>query len=127
MISWSSLDWDRGRWNQLDLVLGTAFDMGVHMANTYFLGCMISGLSQAVAVSCTIGLYYFVIYNSKYVLTVGFNFIVECRVNFFINKIFRLGAWSHPDNMPDWVKRRIKPLTEEQVQEVKWMDKLQSS
>ena len=34
VISWSSLDWDRGRWNQIDLVLGTAFDMGVHIANT---------------------------------------------------------------------------------------------
>ena len=34
VISWSSLDWDRGRWNQLDLVIGTAFDMGVHLANT---------------------------------------------------------------------------------------------
>ena len=35
VISWSSLEWDRGRWNQVDLVLGTAFDMGVHMANTW--------------------------------------------------------------------------------------------
>ena len=35
VISWSSLDWDRGRWNQVDLVLGTAFDMGVHIANTW--------------------------------------------------------------------------------------------
>ena len=33
VISWSSLDWDRGRWNQIDLVAGTAFDLGVHMAN----------------------------------------------------------------------------------------------
>ena len=34
VISWSSLDWDRGRWNQLDLVIGTAFDLSVHLANT---------------------------------------------------------------------------------------------
>ena len=34
VISWSSLDWDRSRWNQLDLVFGTAFDMMVHVANT---------------------------------------------------------------------------------------------
>merc|ERR1712212_1309136 len=33
--------WDRGRWNQVDLVLGTAFDMGAHMANTYFIGSML--------------------------------------------------------------------------------------
>ena len=31
----SSLDWDRNRWNQIDLVLATGFDLGVHMANTW--------------------------------------------------------------------------------------------
>jgi len=34
VISWSSLEWDRGRWNQVDLVVGTMFDIGVHAANT---------------------------------------------------------------------------------------------
>ena len=34
VISWSSLDWDQGRWNQLDLVIGTTFDLSVHIANT---------------------------------------------------------------------------------------------
>ena len=34
VISWSSLDWDQGRWNQLDLVIGTTFDLSVHVANT---------------------------------------------------------------------------------------------
>ena len=34
VISWSSLEWDRGRWNQVDLVVGTMFDIGVHVANT---------------------------------------------------------------------------------------------
>merc|ERR1712112_558083 len=42
VISWSSLDWDRNRWNQVDLVLGTAFDLGVHVANTYLLGVQLS-------------------------------------------------------------------------------------
>merc|ERR1719145_82614 len=37
VISWSSLDWDRGRWNQLDLVSGTLFDALVHAMNAYFL------------------------------------------------------------------------------------------
>merc|ERR1712107_144346 len=45
VISWSSLDWNRGRWNQLDLVLGTAFDLGVHVANTYLLGVKLSFVS----------------------------------------------------------------------------------
>jgi len=101
VISWSSLDWDRGRWNQLDLVLGTAFDMLVHMANTYFLGTMIPLVTSSIAgiVACT--LYYAVLY--------------------------RQGAWSTPGRIPDWVAKRIKPLTEEQRQEVKWMDKLKAN
>merc|ERR1712111_212425 len=61
VISWSSLDWDRGRWNQLDLVLGTAFDMLVHMANTYFLGAMLSYTGIITAVIITIIFYQMVI------------------------------------------------------------------
>merc|ERR1712189_70061 len=101
VISWSSLDWDRNRWNQIDLVLGTAFDLGVHVANTYFLGTMIPLVTSSIAgiVACT--LYYAVLY--------------------------RQGAWSTPGRIPDWVAKRIKPLTEEQRQEVKWMDKLKAN
>merc|ERR1712110_1175635 len=50
VISWSSLDWDRGRWNQLDLVLGTAFDLFVHLVNTYFLGSLLLSLLGPLAV-----------------------------------------------------------------------------
>merc|ERR1711973_699257 len=93
--------WDKSRWNQLDLVLGTAFDMSVHMANTYFLGTMIPLVTSSITgiVACT--LYYAVLY--------------------------RQGAWSTPGRIPDWVAKRIKPLTEEQRQEVKWMDKLKAN
>ena len=81
VISWSSLDWDRGRWNQVDLVLGTAFDMGVHMANTwvttfiktififvyfrYFIGAMLSYTGIITAVIITIILYQMVILGSR--------------------------------------------------------------
>ena len=34
VVSWSSLDWDRGRWNQFDLVLGTLFDVLIHAMNS---------------------------------------------------------------------------------------------
>ena len=67
VISWSSLEWDRGRWNQVDLVVGTMFDIGVHVANTlelfqlvlltklifnprYFLGTLLS-LGSVVSLS----------------------------------------------------------------------------
>jgi len=108
VISWSSLDWDRGRWNQLDLVLGTVFDMSVHMANTYFLGRMISVWHQTFAGAVAMLLYYFVIYDS----------------NIFMYFNLKKGAWSSPNNIPDWVSKRMQPLTEEQVQQVTWMDKL---
>ena len=38
--------------------------------------------------------------------------------------IIRKGAWSSRSNVPDWVSKRIQPLTKEQVQEIPWMDKL---
>merc|ERR1712212_367958 len=99
VISWSSLDWDRGRWNQVDLVLGTAFDMGVHMANTYFIGSMLSYTGIMTAIIITIILYRMVILGSRF-------------------------AWASKSSMPDWVAKRIKPLSSEQIQEIQWMDQL---
>merc|ERR1712029_844171 len=101
VISWSSLDWNRGRWNQLDLVLGTAFDLSVHLANTYFLGAMMTFSAQLVAGLTALILYEAIIHRNKTL------------------------AWSSPSNIPDWVARRIKPLSEEQVQPVAWMENLQ--
>ena len=49
VISWSSLDWDRGRWNQVDLVLGTAFDMGVHMANTWVPNILLQSSTLSIS------------------------------------------------------------------------------
>merc|ERR1712241_887155 len=37
VLSRSSLDWDRGRWNQMDLVIGTSFDIFTHILNAYCL------------------------------------------------------------------------------------------
>merc|ERR1712088_1164981 len=66
VVSWSSLDWDRGRWNQVDLVLGTAFDMGVHMANTYFIGSMLSYTGIITAIIITFIFYQMVILGSRF-------------------------------------------------------------
>jgi len=100
VISWSSLDWDRNRWNQIDLVLGTAFDLGVHVANTYLLGIQLSVASILLGLLVVAGLCQAVLFNSKF-------------------------AWaSRYSAIPSWVAKRIKPLTVEQRQEVTWMDKL---
>merc|ERR1711936_478472 len=99
VISWSSLDWDRGRWNQVDLVLGTAFDLGVHVANIYFLGVMLDSLSLLIGLLVPLVLYQMVVLNSRF-------------------------AWANKSTMPDWVAKRIKPLTPEQRQEIEWLDQL---
>merc|ERR1719150_1607050 len=87
VISWSSLDWDRGRWNQLDLVLGTAFDMSIHIANAVFLSAYLSTQSLTVALILVAGLCRAILFNSKF-------------------------AWaSRYSAIPSWVAKRIKPLT----------------
>eukprot|EP00091_Calanus_sinicus_P000357 TRINITY_DN10299_c0_g1_i3.p1 TRINITY_DN10299_c0_g1~~TRINITY_DN10299_c0_g1_i3.p1 ORF type:complete len:162 (+),score=49.20 TRINITY_DN10299_c0_g1_i3:313-798(+) len=99
VISWSSLDWDRGRWNQIDLVLGTAFDMGVHIANTYLIGAMLSYSSLITGILITLALYQMVIMSNRL-------------------------AWAARGSIPAWVEKRIKPLTAEQRQEILWLDQL---
>ena len=37
--------------------------------------------------------------------------------------VFRL-SWASKGSMPAWVEKRIKPLTDEQRQEIQWMDQL---
>merc|ERR1719500_40837 len=77
VISWSSLDWDRGRWNQIDLVLGTTFDMSVHIANTYFIGTMLNVSSIIPGIIFTLIVYQLVITGSRF-------------------------AWASKNSMPDW-------------------------
>merc|ERR1712212_1393391 len=99
VISWSSLDWDRGRWNQIDLVIGTTFDMSVHIANTYFIGSMLNASSIIPGIILSLIFYQLVIMGSRF-------------------------AWASKNSMPDWVAKRIKPLSSEQIQEIQWMDQL---
>jgi len=98
VLSWSSLDWDRGRWSQLDLVLGTSFDILTHAINSYCLfqvldyGIGIIAIHLLIVALMTVG----ILWNSKL-------------------------AWANANNLenaPSWVKNRVKPLTKEQSQ--KW-------
>lgn len=106
VLSWSSLDWDRGRWNQLDLVIGTSFDIFTHMVNSYFLFQILNCDLTAVAL-------YFIV---EMVLVIGILFNPT-------------SSWSNAnklDNAPMWVKDRIKPLTKEQRQEWEIVESLGS-
>merc|ERR1712098_495752 len=90
VISWSSLDWDRSRWNQFDLVLGTSFDLMVHVANTYWLSCLLPLPGLVLGLLVTMALYQGVLNNSRF-------------------------SWSSRYSaVPGWIARRVKPLTSEQ-------------
>ncbi len=96
MISWSSLDWDRGRWNQFDLVLGTLFDLVVHVASVYFL------CAHALA-------------NDLSWLSPLFWGLAVATGLVFAPFL----AWARKDDVPEWVAAKLRPLTDDQRQEVK--------
>merc|ERR1712223_2136327 len=88
VVSWSSLDWDRGRWNQIDLVIGTSFDVFIHAMNSVLL---IQYFSSTEALLLT--------------LAIDFVFLAVVLYN---PKL----AWSNPTQIPAWVKKRLSPLSE---------------
>ena len=100
VVSWSSLDWDRSRWAQIDLVLGTLFDVGIHALNSVLLFPHVDALEG-------------------FLLAMGLNFILSYV--FIFNPRF---AWSNPEEVPKWVQSRIKPLSADQRQEIKTLEKL---
>ena len=106
MISWSSLDWDRGRWNQLDLVIGTAFDTLVHAMNAWFL--MEAGMSwTSVALALAV--------VAAYTGLILFNPSL---------------AWSSfkkdKEAIPEWIRKKVKQLTPDQRNELRWVERLGS-
>lgn len=103
VASWSSLDWDRGRWNQIDLVVGTVFDILVHAMNVFFLAPLVnSNLAVFLTMSFSTMLIGIVLYNPKL-------------------------AWAKSqEEAPDWVKNRIQPLSEDQRQEIPGLESLGS-
>ena len=85
VISWSSLDWAKSRWVP-DLVLGTLFDVLVHLFYMYHLFVMsqYSVWPMVLAVAITMAL----LNNPKL-------------------------AWSSRANMPDWVRKKVVDITED--------------
>ena len=106
VLSWSSLDWDRGRWNQLDLVLGTSFDILTHVINSY---CLFQVLDVGMSM---IGVYLLVVI----MLVIGILFNPKL-------------AWANAnqlENAPSWIKDRVRPLTKEQSQKWEFVESLGS-
>jgi len=100
VVSWSSLDWDRSRWAQIDLVLGTLFDVAIHALNSVLLFPFVDSMEGFIfAIVMNIILAYVFIFNPKF-------------------------AWSNPEEVPKWVQSRIKPLSADQRQEIKTLEKL---
>jgi len=101
VISWSSLDWDRSRWQQVDLVTGTLFDALVHAMNAYFL----MGNLDLKLMVCGLAIVAF------YTLVVLYN--------------PRLAWGSFKDeSTPKWIREKVKELTPDQRNEWKPMEHL---
>ena len=94
------MDWDRGRWIQIDLVVGTLFDVFIHAMNTFLL---IEHLTSTEALLLALivdgNLLAYLIFNPKF-------------------------AWANPSQVPNWVQKRVKPLSPEQRQEIQTIENL---
>ncbi|KAF0289360.1 hypothetical protein FJT64_012378 [Amphibalanus amphitrite] len=91
VVSWSSLDWDRSRW-QPDLMLGTVFDIVVHVVNMTCLYQLLTRPVAAVGVAVACLMVCLVLYNPRL-------------------------AWTSKGSMPAWVKKRLQPVSREQAGE----------
>ncbi|XP_052089029.1 uncharacterized protein LOC127725787 [Mytilus californianus] len=88
IISWSSIDWTKSKFYKewhLDSILGTAFDVGVHVLMAFLLG------QRMTTVQVIIGLV-----------------IVQCSSFTIMNGPWL--AWSNPWDTPKWIEKRVKPL-----------------
>ena len=101
VVSWSSLDWDRSHWKQVDLVLGTLFDALIHATNVSLLVQHLVSVNVLItSLIITFILFLMVIYNPKL-------------------------AWANPGSkIPDWIKLRMRPLSDDERQEIKSLDNL---
>lgn len=88
IISWSSLDWIRSKYNsnwEWDSILGTAFDLGVHVFFTYLLFLNLSYAEVFIGTLVALSMGYYVLFSKRY-------------------------AWANPKKVPAWVDKRIQPL-----------------
>ena len=102
VVSWSSLDWDRGRWIQIDLVLGTLFDVMIHAMNSALLIPQVSSVETIF-------------------ICVGFDAVLLAVV-LFNPKL----AWSNPAHVPTWVQKRVRTLSADERQEIKTIENIGS-
>ncbi|KAL3882820.1 hypothetical protein ACJMK2_029126 [Sinanodonta woodiana] len=88
IINWSSLDWLRSpglkQW-ELDSIIGTSFDIGVHILMAFCLASYLSTVQIIFAFA--------LVQCSAYVVLFGRRF-----------------AWASPSYIPDWVEKRIQPI-----------------
>ncbi|XP_076445711.1 uncharacterized protein LOC143283385 isoform X2 [Babylonia areolata] len=91
IVNWSSLDWfqsPKAGGVEMDNILGTLFDIVVHVCNLCLLAPALSALQMVLLLSVAITTMLSVFYNPRL-------------------------AWSSPSTLPAWVQRRIKPLPDE--------------
>ncbi|GAB1605200.1 uncharacterized protein LOC115220432, partial [Argonauta hians] len=89
IISWSSLDWIKSKYNsswEFDNILGTAFDLAVHITMSYQILKAVTFTESVVAVALASFLVNYLMFSKKF-------------------------AWSSPQDIPAWVEKRIQPLT----------------
>lgn len=88
IISWSSIDWIKSQFHNewhLDSILGTAFDVMVHMCMAFLLGQRLTTVQIIIALV--------IVHCSSFTIFAG-----------------PWLAWSNPWSPPKWVEKRIKPL-----------------
>lgn len=94
IINWSSLDYLktelRHRW-ELDSILGTTFDICVHLCMAYFLGQYLSIVQVFLSLALVQAGVLVVLFGPYY-------------------------AWANPGNIPPWIQKRIHP---DKVKDVK--------
>lgn len=87
IINWSSLDYLKtelcNRW-ELDSILGTTFDIGVHLCMAYLLG---QYLSVVQVMGC----------------------LALVQVGVIVLLFGPYYAWADPSNIPPWIQKRLRP------------------
>ncbi|XP_060076353.1 uncharacterized protein LOC132555983 [Ylistrum balloti] len=89
IISWSSIDWTKSDFQQewhFDSILGTLFDIGVHLVFAVLLGAYLTTVQITVCLLVAHGVLFMFLWSRKF-------------------------AWSNPWSPPQWVQKRIQPVS----------------
>ncbi|KAL8584346.1 hypothetical protein ACOMHN_031966 [Nucella lapillus] len=88
IVDWSSLDWfqsPQAGGLELDNIVGTSFDILVHVVNLALLGAHLSSVQTVLVLVLAHTTFLAVFYNPRL-------------------------AWASPSAVPPWVQRRLRPL-----------------